>query len=171
MFFLYGYTKTKTKTIMSILFLIITTILLTVFVGALSAPSHAMSIPFFTIGVVAADYGQIISDKLKQARVLIPLVALAMILIVVFKHRSLTIFIALNYFVVLAILLFVSFFEVKILGVPTWVNQYSFDVYLTHKKVLVATSVFTPFVTLWVFLILTAIVSMGFYWIRIRLKI
>ena len=96
---------------------------------------------------------------------------MAIVLVFVFWDNALTLYILMNYLIILAILIATSEYAIKIAGVPTWLGQCSFDIYLTHKIVLMAFTTFIPSVSLLLFSAGTAIIATIFYRIRKVIKI
>ncbi|MGV8135439.1 MAG: acyltransferase family protein [Mangrovibacterium sp.] len=128
----------------------------------LIAPFAAVSIPLFTIGVLLADYAEVVAKR----RVIFTLISVVIlsVLLMLFRNDNLWLHALSNYYMIVIVVLISTVIEVRIEKTPSWISGLSFDVYLTHNKVkyLMAWILPTmPFIIFIVFSIIAATVSFG----------
>jgi len=147
-----------------LVFIISSTFIITVLTYYLTGSFACISVSFFTLGVFMS--------VLKGTRAAIfltigSLIALAL-LSYAFLDKSLAIHSILNILLLtsLVVLLFFKKIDIKI---PAIFALMSFDLYLIHNKVLMSLKDNTDSVELWLFISLTMIVTVSFYFLRTKI--
>ncbi len=128
-----------------------------------------VSIPLFSIGALVAQYGKWIYVK-RRSLVIVLLMAFA-VLVLFFNNNLVFVHGLINYSIVVVLLWCVSNWIVRIEGLPDVVAGMSYDLYLTHKKILAVIAIFAPTMFLIMFLMLSTIVAYCFYHLRKLMKI
>lgn len=132
---------------------------------------QTISIPLFTIGVIASLYNNGETQK-TFAYLGAWCVGIICLLILLSGVSTLLIHVLINYVTIfIAIFLLAKFPVKKKLVVPAVVGDISFDIYLVHNKALMALKVLLPVVPLYSFVGLSAAATILFYLIRKKLNL
>lgn len=127
-----------------------------------------ISIPLFAVGVFVAEK----SDWIGVHLVPFAAVSLAAILLAGFilRHDMLMVHAAINFAAIWLVVVLLTVFNVS-LRLPKWVGEVSFDVYLTHNKVILVAEALMLSQSLVVFLVCTAAVAALSFGLRKLLKL
>lgn len=160
----------KIKAIASIWILTIITCLFSYFSNGAFGLNSMSGIPLFSVGVMAACYSTKFYKAFNVA--FIPLIASFLVLSLVFTFHSR--FVAnlvhslADYAIIGTLLLIFGKYHAEI-KIPSVLAAITFDVYLTHFKVLTVLKYTDLNLSIWLFVVATALVSLSFYLLRSRL--
>lgn len=101
------------------------------FVSTIMRTWMAISIPLFWIGVYVADCPAFYRNHL--CALVFSFIVFCLVTVLLF-YQPLIIHAAINYLVVLGMIVIAYYFKVKLIGVSAQLGVYSFDIYLTHNK-------------------------------------
>ena len=181
----YIYTLIRNRTDNEILRLLILTLfaVITTAIQWQVADYSAISVPFFYVGVASVDCPSLTKQMSRWWVTGITLVLTMAFcgLLVKVRHDMLFAHAAFNYAVVMMWIWVAVSKPFKLfkpcyscdscMGLPKWVGGMSYDIYLTHNKVLMLLIYYLHTFPLWLFLLCTALVTIAFYNIRKLLKI
>lgn len=154
-----------------LLFLIVITGALYAMVYVLGEDWEAISIPLFSLGIVVAEDNKKICTLIKGWNCIIILAVLTAVFILLWHFCGLLYIHALiNWYVVIALLLISSVFVIDI-NLPNWIGGVSYDIYLTHNKIIEYLRPVYGFIGLHHFIIGVLIASTASYTLRRLLKI
>ena len=139
------------------------------FIGAiiytiLSNKSYTISIPLFFLGIACGEFSYLRKVFSNSWRVLM-LIIIA-ILGIIFSHQPSLKPMLYNYIVIFLLMWICSKWRIAISKLPKFVGGASFDVYLTHNKILMVLKYFMPIVPIWLFMTLTIVSTTLFYNLR-----
>lgn len=97
----------------------------------------AISVPLFTLGVILADYNKVCTKLFKNwAWLMLFIVTITVVMLILYRlYGNLYAHSLLNYYVVTAIVVICAFVPINVTP-PTWMGGISYDIYLTHYKVM-----------------------------------
>lgn len=128
----------------------------------LVAAFATVSILAFSLGVVFADYNSFVTRKINIICILFNIL---LVIILLNTERNLVIHGVINYFFLINWLWLSSYLDIKVTNLSGTVSSLSYDVYLTHKKVLVILFLLRPYSNSLIFYLLVSIVvaSLEYY--------
>ena len=132
----------------------------------------AIGIPLFSLGILLADYKDKLSDLLKSWWMLL-IILLLTIFYVILDHYSegnLYLKALCNWYVVISLLMLCVRYKIDI-ATPRWMGDFSYDLYITHNKVINYCKPLCSYIGFWRFTLFTIIVAYLFYLLRKFLKI
>lgn len=150
----------------SLAYLILVTVLAYVIVFVTLHDWCALSVPMFSIGVLVSDYNKILYKFIHGYGVLLWLVIITVIMAGLYHvYGNLYAHALFNYYVVTAIVAFCAFWSpsFKIRG---WIGDFSYDIYLTHNKLIQLLKPNGELIGLHIFIIGTVVFSTASYTIR-----
>lgn len=162
-FFMYSYIRLHYKKA-SILFLVVSTLLTTLSVSYFWEPFEAISIPFFTVGIVLS-----LTKGQKQSQHIIG-VCMLMFLAFLFLifDRALALHGLINVVLISLLILALSIKTISI-RIPAILGMLSFDLYLVHNKVLMVLRDNTDYRSLLFFLLISIVVTCLFFIFRTKI--
>lgn len=133
----YGYTLLRNCEKWRMPALIIGTTFAYTFVYYRHASYCAISVPLFTLGIVLAEFNDLCAKVFRcWAWLLLWLVAITLVMLILYcLYGNLYAHSLLNYYVVTAIVTLCAFVSINVTP-PAWLGGMSYDIYLTHYKVM-----------------------------------
>lgn len=120
----------------SVVSLIVGTIIVYLLIYHLFADWAAISIPLFSLGVLVADYNEDAYKYIKSYKVIILLLLITILMISLYFWQGNLYLKSLGNWYIVTIMLFIcAIFNVDI-NAPQWMNGLSYDIYITHNKVI-----------------------------------
>ena len=169
MFFV--YTRIRTNRYWRMPALIAGTVAAYVLVFLWQADWCAISIPIFTLGIVVAEYNEFVYRIARSWRIMIWLLLVSALMGMLFMHfGNLYAHAWINYVVITAVVVLCAYRTIKV-DVPDWVGGVSYDVYLTHNKVINYCLPIYGYIGLTSFIIGTVITATASYSLRKMLRI
>lgn len=152
-----------------LLYLISATLCVTAFTYYRIAPFASVSVPVFTCGILVAEFNKWFSDKI----IFYSFTIIAIICTLAFLGKDSNILLhgVINYLLIISWLLMSYFYPVQIKGIPAFFVNCSYDVYITHKKVLLAMNVLHVSYSLLSFMIIAILVAVIEYYSRRFIKL
>lgn len=167
-FFIYSKIRQLSKPLALIIF-VISTIAVYYLVHS-DYPPKAVSIPFFSLGVLIVEFPKI-GRFFSNVIAILFLALMAAVLIVILINNHLAVHVIINWLVIVLFLFLTSRFRFVVEMAPKWVGDSSYDVYLVHFKVKEVLMTLMPTVHLWVFILVTVICTFCFHRFRKLLHI
>ena len=131
----------------------------------------AIAIPMFTLGVIISDYNRLSFDTLKSKWIIIILLAITILYTILYVLLGNLYFKALfNWYVIILLLIICVFYRIDV-KIPSWMGEISYDIYITHNKVINYLRPMCAYIGFWNFTLITAIVSSLVYILRKLFKI
>lgn len=128
-----------------------------------TGPFATISIPLFAVGVLVAEKSSWIGEHLAPAAI-VSIAALAIVAFA-FRHDMLVVHAAINFAAIWFVVVVLTVFDVSF-RLPKWVGDISFDVYLTHNKVILVAEALMLTQPLAMFLLCTACVAVLSFFLR-----
>ena len=131
----------------------------------------AISIPLFSLGILIADYNEK-SYKILRSRngiIIISLITALMVLLFLYKG-NLYLKSLFNWYVIFALLLFASRLHINV-DIPKWWGEISYDIYITHNKVINYLKPMYTYIGFWRFTLVVSLVASLVHLLRKLLKI
>lgn len=133
----------------------------------------AISAPLFSVGILLADYNDKLSSILSSWWIL-PIIIILTIgcLILDFYSGGGNLYLKAlgNWYVVVLILMLCVRYKIEI-ATPRWMGDFSYDLYITHNKVINYCKPLFPYIGFWRFTLFTILTAYIFYLLRKFLKI
>jgi len=96
----------------------------------------AISIPLFSLGIVVADYNKPCSHIANSWRIFVVLLIITIIMGLLFVWQgNLYAHSLMDYYVIIALMVVCARYNIKITS-PSWMGNISYDIYITHNKVI-----------------------------------
>lgn len=152
-----------------LLYLAIVTLCVTSLTYYMIAPFASVSVPVFTCGILVAEFNERISDKI----ILYSFIVIATICLLAFWGRDNNILLhgTINYLLITLWLLMSYFCPIQIKGFPAFLTNCSYDVYITHKKVLLVMNILYSSFSLLAFMFVAILVAVVEYYSRRFIKL
>lgn len=165
--FFYGYTLIRKYDRLRLPALIIGTGIVYALVYIWQAPWCAISIPLFSLGIIIVEYNKVCTKVLKSVGWLLLWLAFvtAVMLILYLIKGNLYAHSLMNFYVVTAIVFLCARFQFSTTP-PAWLGGVSYDIYLTHYKVMKYLMPVYGFITLHHFLVGAVIAATASYALR-----
>ncbi len=152
-----------------LLYLALVTWCVTALTYYMIAPFASVSVPVFTCGILVAEFNKRISDKI----IFYSFTVIAIICLLGLWGRDNHILLhgVINYLLIILWLLVSYFFSIQIKGFPAFLTNCSYDVYITHKKVLLAMNILYGSFSLLTFMFIAILVAIIEYYSRRFIKL
>lgn len=135
------------------------------------APWAAVSVPLFALGIIVAEHPRRICRVCRSWWFAVWLLSLALVFFVLYQmYGNLYLHSLSNYLVITSIILLASLRNVQV-QIPEWVGGASYDIYLTHNKVLKYCTPLYGYIAPQHFIIGTIIATAASYSIRKLIKL
>ncbi|MBR3744624.1 MAG: acyltransferase family protein [Bacteroidales bacterium] len=169
--FFYGYTLTRKYERLRLPTLIIGTGVAYAFVYIWMESWCAISVPLFSLGIILVEYNETCTKVLKGfGWVLLWLASITVVMLILYQIKgNLYVHSLMNYYVITAIVFLCAHCQINITP-PVWLGGISYDIYLTHYKVMKFLAPVYGFITLHHFVVGTVIAATASYAIRSLVK-
>ena len=166
-FYLYSFIRIKFKTQTKRLILCFSFFIISVIIAIYTESLHTLSTPLFFLGISIGEFG--IMRKVFRNTILVGcFLVVVSLLCYLSRHNMFAIHGLFNYYVIFISLWICSHWK---LSIPKCIGNSAFDVYLVHNKVLIVSRELLPVVPIGEFIIVTFVVTIIFYNIRMLLKV
>lgn len=134
----------------------------------------AISIPLFSVGILLADYNQKISALFKSWWILLIVLLLTIFYFLLYllgvTEGELYLKALFNWYVIITVLMLCLRLTIT-LSIPRWMGDFSYDIYITHNKVINYLKPLYSYVGFWRFSFFAVLIASLFYLLRKFLKI
>ena len=132
---------------------------------------HAISLPLFYLGIMIADFEKPFRQAFGNVVIMVGIMIVMLGICYWGRRDMMTFHIMFNYIALLPILFFLARYKVSFKLIPSWIGGESFDVYLVHNKGLMLLRHYLGIIPLWLFVIVTIMLTVVFYGLRKLLRL
>lgn len=132
---------------------------------------HALSVPFFFIGMSLADFPEQYHAIVQRKYPVILMLSCITIMAILFRHNAIFVHASIDYLAIISGITVFSCYNISSKRMPSWLSEYSFDIYLVHYKALNVLKPLFVVVPLWAFTALTLVFSFLFFCLRKILRL
>lgn len=151
--------------------LILITAILYALVYLLGADWEAISVPLFSLGIIVADFNKECFYLVRSWRLLLFVAIITLLMLELYQlHGNLYIHSLINWYVILFLLVICAEFPISI-KLPSWMGECSYDIYITHYKVIYYLTPIMGYIGLSHFLVGALITTAASFSLRKLLKI
>lgn len=152
--------------------LLMGTIIVYVLVYYYFADWAAIGIPLFSLGILLVDYNDKLSGLLKSWWILliVLLLTIGYLILDFCSDGNLYLKALSNWYVVILILMFCVRFDIEV-TTPRWMGDFSYDLYITHNKVINYCKPLFPYIGFWRFSLYSIAIAYMYYLLRKIIKI
>lgn len=169
--FFYGYTLIRQHKLWRLPILALGTAFAYSLVYLWVANWAAISVPIFTLGIILVEYNEHIYKMAHGWGIGIWAILITTLMFILYLlYGNLYVHAWINYFVITCIVMLCAYRNI-VVSVPQWVGGISYDIYLTHNKVINLLKPVLGYIPLHLFLVGTIITSVASYSLRIILKL
>lgn len=136
-----------------------------------SGIGDSISVPFFFLGVAIARWQNFSRRVFRSVPMLILILAILSAVAYWWRMDNRVLHGVINYFVMIMFVALLAFVDVRITQMPKWVGGCSYDLYLVHYKMHLLLVFLFGVDYLWMFIIGTALATIGFYRLRKMCKL